>query len=115
MQRYAITGHAIPLSVNGVPQVGIEGAVNIPEKSHDVYMADDVRALQSRLDDALDAFAKSEAACIRLEIKLKAVCSVEHSWRSSTFEEYTVPHWVCRHCGKAEGKKHGEEFQRERV
>lgn len=56
MQRYAITGRLIPLSESGVPQIGLAGAVNIHEASHDVYTADDVQALVSRLEERTKAF-----------------------------------------------------------
>lgn len=43
------------------------------------------------------------------------MCRREHSWRSSTFEEYTSPYWVCVGCGKAEPKKHDEWYSHTRL
>ena len=47
--------------------------------------------------------------------QLAAVCSVEHSWRSSDFHEKSSPHWICRHCGKQEPKDIDHWHDRERV
>jgi len=58
-------------------------------------------SLQSRLDV--------------LTKQLAAVCSVEHSWRSSDFHEKSSPHWICRHCGKQEPKDIDHWHDRERV
>lgn len=64
--------------------------------------------------DWTDAMLEVAEHIERIELALRDACSIEHEWRSSTFEEKTSPHWVCRRCKKAEPKKHDEWYQQER-
>jgi hypothetical protein len=93
----------------------VEGSkLDVCVKRLDVRYDDD-GAGHDEIDRLTAAAQEGYDRAIAAESRLGSVCRVEHAWRASLFHEYSTPHWVCDHCGKAEPKTIDEWHSQVRV